>query len=410
MIFYVRKMLPSGLVRFGVAERAAEVPASGSEMFSTGPAGEYLRRSQGGLYFAEERGEAPAQLMPSEWSIRRRSSLSIGAKILIGVGALILLLGILLLANKGDPIAWIEIVLGLAMIGTPIVRTARLRRELRAQAERERVEREETEKRNREIVGEFAQLLEALRSDHGPAALQRVRAARQGRDIPYQAVAPMARQTARLVGFEILSGFPTLDADGVAREMESMLDAIGLQDEDRRLVQRHLWQKLVWHLLADDRMGDGHREPLERLRKALNIEPAEIQKDGEAIRQFSYLRGLTVPNLPRVDSPVPLKFQEVCHHRTRGELLKMGRRGQWHSSGERTVVVTSRRVVVANQKLIDLRFEEIFELEVDADLNLLTIVTGDQDKIHTVRISDPIYTAGVIAIASKTPRKPKGLV
>ena len=90
MIFYVRRVLSSGLVRFGAGQRAESVPASTGDPFSTGPQGEYRRRGEGGLYFAEERGvNAPVEVS-SESEIRRLSSLSLVAKVVIGFGGLFL--------------------------------------------------------------------------------------------------------------------------------------------------------------------------------------------------------------------------------------------------------------------------------------------------------------------------------
>jgi hypothetical protein len=410
MIFYVRRVLSSGLVRFGAGERAESVPTSSSDPFSTGPAGEYRRRGEGGLYFAEERGvNSPAEVS-SESEIRRLSSLSLVAKVVIGFGGLFLLWGVLLLLRKNDPVAWILIIAGVAMIGTPIFRTMKLRRELREQAEKERTAREEEERKRKEIVGAFSSSLEALRNDPGAATMQRVRRERETREIPYDAVAPLARDTALHIAFGILSRFQTLGADGVAREIDAVSDTVGLNDEDRRLVKRLLYQKIVWHLLADDRLNDAAATELKSLRKALGILDDEVAIEQSGIEQFAYLRGMRVGNLPSVDSPVPLKFREVCHHRSRGELRKpTRRRGGWKSAGERYVTVTSKRVVISNGKEVVIRYDEIFNLEVDADERQLTIQTTEDESHHLV-IPDPIYTAAMIVMASETPLKPEGIV
>lgn len=128
----------------------------------------------------------------------------------------------------------------------------------------------------------------------------------------------------------------------------------------------------------------------------------------EASTQFAHLRGLRVENLPKVEPPITLRFQEVCHHRSRGELLRKTRRG-WITTGDHYLTVTSRRVVLSNGKERAIPLEEVFNLEVDADARRLTIQTAD-DESHVLNLHDPIYTAAIIAIASKTPRKPKGLV
>ena len=146
-----------------------------------------------------------------------------------------------------------------------------------------------------------------------------------------------------------LSRSQTLGADGVAREIDAVCETVGLNDEDRRLVKRLLYQKIVWHLLADDRVNDAAATALKSLRKALGILDDEVSIEQSGIEQFAYLRGMRVGNLPSVDSPVPLKYREVCHHRSRGELRKPRRRG-WKSAGERYITVTSKRVVISNGK------------------------------------------------------------
>lgn len=399
-------MLPSGLIRFGVSERSAS-PSSSETLFSTGPSGDFQRRGVPGLYFAEERGEAPPWLESTEQDIREQSSLTFKQKVLMGSGAVFVFWGLTVLMVARDALSLVLIVPGLAMIATPIVKTTKLRRELRAKAESERAAREEKERRDREAVGEFASVLENFQREHGPGAADRVRRSREGRKIPYDAVAPLARETVLHIGFNSVSHYPSLGAQAVAREVQTAIEAVGLREEDEKRVKRHLYQKLVWHLLADDQYTDRPARELEALRLALGISDEDAVIENEAVGHFEFLRGLRVANLPSVDSPVPLKFQEIAHHRSRGELRKPGRKDSWKSLGSRYLTVTSKRVVLSNGKQLEIPHEEIRNIEADADGRLLIIETPDQK--HVLAIPDPIYTAGVIAVAMETPRKPKGL-
>lgn len=360
------------------------------------------------MYFVEERGETAPKLQSSEHYIREQSALSFRAKLLIGGGAVLVAWGLIVLLVAPHPIVLILILPGLAMIITPIWKSMKLRRELREKAERERAEREETERHNREMVGEFAAVLENYQKNHGPGSAERVRRSREGREIPYDAVAGMARETVQRIGFDAVSRFEKSGAAAVAREIDEAASAVGLNQADAALVKRQIYQRLVWHLLADDHFGERAARELDAFRRALAISDEEATVESESATQFGFLRGMRVGALPNVDSPVPLKFQEVCHHRSRGQGRKPGRKGSWKSMGDRYLTVTSRRIVLSNGKQIDIPYEELRNVEADADARTLTLETVDET--HTLAIPDPIYTAGVISVAAETRRKPKGLV
>src|SRR5687768_1534133 len=147
VIFYVRRTLPSGLIRFGSGERSATPGSGDGSLFSTGAGGEFRRRGDAGLYFVEERGEAAPKFQSSEHYIREQSALSLRAKLLIGGGAVLAVWGLIVMLVAPHLIVLILLILpGVAMIGFPIWKSMKLRRELRAKAERERAEREETER------------------------------------------------------------------------------------------------------------------------------------------------------------------------------------------------------------------------------------------------------------------------
>src|SRR3954454_351145 len=153
MTYYVEKQLAFGPIRFGVSTRRALDAIGGDLTLSTGPNGEVIRGREDGFFFGDtERVVGPS--IPTKptisqtpfWSSLKSDGTSRGYMflLLMGLGALIVLLGIGVLAKKG-PQGWFEIVFGAICIALPILMTAQQRRTIRERENRERAEREAAE-------------------------------------------------------------------------------------------------------------------------------------------------------------------------------------------------------------------------------------------------------------------------
>src|SRR4051812_5044300 len=109
MTYYVEKQLAFGPIRFGVSTRRA-LDAIGDDLtLSTGPNGEFIRRREDGFFFGDtERVVGPS--IPTKptisqtpfWSSLKTDGSSRGFMfmLLMGLGALIVLLGVGVLAKK----------------------------------------------------------------------------------------------------------------------------------------------------------------------------------------------------------------------------------------------------------------------------------------------------------------------
>ena len=171
---------------------------------------------------------------------------------LIGFGALLLLLGLATLANKGGA-GWIWIVLGLILIVIPLVTTA-LKRRVVLQAEMHKhKEREERDARNRELLAAYTTSLERLREDPGDAALAQVLAENEKLDLPYAVWADTAIGTVLYVGFSTLAKVGPERASEVASLMDRSSDAAGLIAEDASAVKQALYSTILarfWPTIA----------------------------------------------------------------------------------------------------------------------------------------------------------------
>ena len=73
---------------------------------------------------------------------------------------------------------------------------------------------------------------------------------------------------------------------------------------------------------------------------------------------------------------------------------------RWVEARKCDLFVTNKRVIIRDRKQRDVLLHKIFDVEVDADLDLLMLTTSDPKNPHEVSLSDSIYTARVIDIAS----------
>jgi hypothetical protein len=380
MTFFVRKRLALGPIRFGVTPRRLVDAIDDDPELSTGPGGEFVRRNRNaqGFFFGDTtRFDAPS--LPVAKSVSSTPFLSSLRKEwwhlpLIAVGAVFVLLGLAVVARKGAA-GWVEVILGLAMIATPIALTAQERKVLREKEERERAEREAEETRNRELLAAYTGALERVRRERSPEALEALARERAALTLPDEIWVPAARRTALLVGFEDFSNI-----DGVAR-------AAGLTDDDIAAIKADIYRTFLWHLLADDRLGEAQEARLSELAQTLGY-----GGDEPAAEQFRRLRGVTAKNLPQIEQPpVPLRFQERAIHQSNG-----------------LVITNKRLIVLGGRKPVEVPLPQLNDIDVDADDNALTIDNTVTKKPIVVRADDAIYTAALLELAAGVNQRPRG--
>ena len=386
MTFFVRKRLALGPIRFGVLPRQRVEAIDDDSALSTGAGGEFVRRGgRHGFFFGDTtRFDAPSlpvaksiSSMPFWLSLKPH----LAFLALIAFGAVLVLLGLAVVARKG-PQGWFEILLGLAMIGTPIALTAQERKVLREKEERERAEREAIDKRNRELLAAYTAALDRIGRERMPESLEALAREREALTLPDEIWVPAARRTALLIGFEELAKH---DASKAARVVDDVSRAAGLTGDDAAAIKADIYRTVLWHLLADDRVGEAQEARLRALAEALGY-----SGDESAAEQFRRLRGVTAKSLPQATSPVPLGFHERAVH---------------HNNA---LIITNRRLMVLGKKQIDVPLPQLNDIDVDVDENLLTIDNATTKKPIVVSVDDPIYTAALLELAAGLDQRPKG--
>jgi hypothetical protein len=391
MTFFVRKRLALGPIRFGVLPRQLVEAIDGEPALSTGAGGEFVRRGgKQGFFFGDTtRFDAPSlpvaksiSSMPFWLSLKPDGTpRRWGFLALIAFGAVLVLLGLAVVARKG-PQGWFEILLGLAMIGTPIALTAQERKVLREREERERAEREAVDKRNRELLAAYTAALDRVHRERTPESLEALAREREALTLPDEIWVPAARRTALLIGFEELARH---DAAEAARVIDDVARAAGLTADDAKAIKADIYRTVLWHLLADDRVGEAQEARLRALAEALGY-----GGDESAAEQFRRLRGITAKNLPQGTSPVPLGFHERAVH---------------HNNA---LIITNRRLIVLGKKQIEVPLPQLNDIDVDVDENVLTIDNATTKKPIVVSVDDPIYTAALLELAAGLDQRPKG--
>ncbi|MGA7614783.1 MAG: hypothetical protein WBX15_06315, partial [Thermoanaerobaculia bacterium] len=310
----------------------------------------------------------------------------------------------------------IEVVIGIAIIVTPFVVTAKQRRDERIERERLEAERAETERRNREIIGSFAAKLERLGNGESPRDLEEIRNERRSRDIPYDAVAPMARAAVLRIGFRELAAYPGRGAKVIAERVDAAADAVGLTSDDATALRNELYRTALWHLIADGRLDVPERHALDQLGKALRIDPGAVELEARAADEFQRIVALLENGAPETKVPFKMRLRETCHHhgpatRMRNQKERISENGKrrrvrrWKPAGECDLWVTSRRLILNGAKHEELALDEVDDLELDADQNLLTVVTADPNKRATLSTEEPMYTATLIELLAHRARR-----
>jgi len=398
MTFYVEKKLALGAISFGVSRNRSGGPADAAAELSTGAEGEFIRRRSEGFFFGgQDRFAGPAlPTTPSSSSMPFWSSLKpdgtrrgYGFLALLVFGALFVLLGLSVIATKG-PQGWVEVILGLIMIGIPITLTAQKRKTIREQDERERAEREAVEKRNREMLAAYTTALERARSERSDEALAQLERERQALTLPYQIWGAAARRTVLLIGFDELAKRGPSRSNEIAALMDRLSRAAGLTGDDQSGVKRDLYSTIVWHLLADDRLGPA-QEQVAAIRRGLGLSDDE---GISTVQQFQRVQGLSAQTPPRAKCSTRLEFQEYCIYET--------------PTDEGTLHVTNKRVILEAKKRFEMPATRAFDVVVNADESIVTVKTDNPKKPLRLRVEQPVYAAAILDLAAAIDERPKG--
>ena len=315
------------------------------------------------------------------------------------LGALLVLMGLAVMI-KGTPAGWVEVIFGLILIGAPVVLTANKRRLIKEQERRNRAEREERDTRNREFLAGYSDALDQLRADPTDDALHHVRVEREKLDMPYAMWRNTARGTVLFVGFDALEKIGPQHAKDIADLIGVRAsDAAGLIQEDAIGVKRQFFSTVLWHFLADDRLGQSQLPILRTLQQGLTIAPADVPVDTISEDQFERLRGIDHRRVPRCETSQPLPAGEWSVYTTKAAT---------DAGATATLFITNKRLLVDTDKRYQTALRNVDEIDVDADAAVVRILTADLKRPLTLRVDEPIYMAAMMDLAASLDERPRG--
>ena len=405
MSFTVQKSLGNSLFRFAVGRRREKKSIDNNTEMSTGPSGEFIRHRPEIFYSADlrtirspevppPRNIAATPFLASLTDGTRRSYAMLG---LLALGGIFLLIGFAVLA-QGRKAGWVEVILGLILIAIPVVLIGAKRRVVRQAEDRTRRERDERDARNRELLAAYTTALEQLREDPNDAALAHVLAENEKLDLPYAVWADTAIGTVLYVGFSTLARVGPERAAEVAALMDRSSDAAGLIAEDTSAVKHALYSTILWHFLADDRLGEEQLKIVRAVQQGFAIKDEEVPVDTSSESQFERLRGVDHRNAPRCDVTVPLNLNEWCMYTTPIRL---------RDGSETNAYVTNKRFIVEGAKQVDVPVPKIDDINVDADHHFVTLQASDLKRALEFTVTEPIYLAAMLDLATRLDDRPK---
>ena len=397
MTFFVEKRLAVGRIRFSVAPHDATT-VDGDVVLSTGPNGEFVRRHSDGYFFGDAPrfdGSAPTinsnsiARVPFWVALKPDSPRAWGLLVLLPLGVLLVLLGLAVLVTRGAA-GLVEILLGLILMSVPIAVTAQRRKKIREEEARQRAEAAVAEQRNREMLGTYLTALENLRTDRSDAAISAIERERGALELSYEVWAPVARRIILQIGFDELASGARSTAD-IGRLLDRATKAAGLSREDAVGIKQDLYQTVLWHYVADRRLGDAQEKVLEKLEGDFRL--PEMPVESASTEQFRRIRDTSASKLERHECGNQLGQHEYCVFETA-------------SNGTR-VHVTNKRLLVEGSDTAEVPLPKIYDINVNVDEGTATIKSTDRKKPLALQVPDPIYTAAVLDLASELDQRPK---
>jgi hypothetical protein len=407
--FSVQKALATGLFRF-VARRRRELSSIDDDVsLSTGPTGEFIRHRDEMFYSADHRPIRPPELpklrsiatTPFWTSVFDGTPRGWGFIALIVVGILFVFLGFANVIHANSA-GWVLVILGLILAALPIVLTANKRRVVHTEEMRREKERAERDARDREMLSAYAAALDALREKVDDQTLAAVRREREKLDLPYSIWGDTARATVQQVGFRELELIGTARAAEIAALMDRSSEAAGLVQDDVSGVKYSLYSTVLWHFIADDRLGTAQKKIVRELQSGMGIKPEDVPVDTTSEAQFDRLRGIDHRSVPRCQETIQLQHHEYCIHSAGAELVG--------GSGNTTAIVTNKRLIVQSGKAEEISIPNVDEIEVDADASTVTIHASGRKRPLVLKTDEPVYFASMLSLATTLDERPKRFV
>ena len=405
MSFRVQKSLGNSFFQFAVARRREFSSIDDDRELSTGPSGEFIRHRPEIFYSADLLAIRSPE-MPVHRSI---SSTPFWGSLIDGtprgwaflamliVGGLFLLWGLALVPQEGRNEIVLFIIAAI-LIGIPFLTTGQKRRQVRLHEERIRKEREERETRDRELLGVYTSSLERLREDPSDANLMTVRRENEKLDLPYAVWADTAIATVLYVGFSTLAKVGPERAGEVKALMDRASDAAGLITEDARAVKHALYSTILWHFIADDRLGREQLQVVRAIQEGFGIRDEDVPLDASAEAQFERMRGIDHRNAPRCEADLALGMNEYCMLNVPIEASELG---------NTPIYVTNRRVIVGTDKKLEIPVPQIDDITIDADANRITLHAAELNRPLDFTAAEPIYLAAIIDLATRLDDRPR---
>ena len=408
MSFRIQKSLGNSYFQFAVGRRRDFRSIDNDSEMSTGEAGEFIRHRPEIFYSADIRTihtpEVPAPRSvagtPFWGSLIDGTPRGWAMVGLMGLGALLLLLGLANIANGNKGGGGFLVVLGLILIAVPIILTSAKRRSIRLQEEKIRKERHERDERDRQLLAAYTTSLEKLRDDPSDETLKFVQRENEKLDLPYAVWADTAIGTVLYVGFSTLAKVGPERAAEVADLMDRASDAAGLIAEDARGVKHALYSTILWHFIADDRLGEEQTRIIRQIQEGFRIKPEDVPIDTASEAQFNRLRGIDHRNAPRCDVQIPLRLNEYCMYTAE---IRLG-----SSQATTPIYITNKRLIVGTGKsAVEVEVPKIDDVIADADASRITIRASQLKRPLDFTAGEPIYLSAILDLASRLDDRPK---
>lgn len=408
MSFRIQKSLGNSYFQFSVGRRRDFKSIDDDREMSTGPAGEFIRHRPEIFYSADIRQihvpEVPAPRTVTStpfWGSMidgtPRGWTFVG---LMGFGALLLLLGLANIANGNRGGGGFLVILGIILAAIPVVLTSAKRRSIRLQEEKIRKERQERDERDRQLLAAYTTSLEKLRDDPSDANLLYVQRENEKLDLPYAVWADTAIGTVLYVGFSTLAKVGPERAAEVAELMDRSSDAAGLIAEDARGVKHALYSTILWHFIADDRLGKEQTTIVRQVQEGFRIKDEDVPIDTASEAQFNRLRGIDHRNAPRCESQIPLRLNEYCMYTAE---VRVG-----DAAATTPLYITNKRLILGTGKTAtEVEVPKIDHLTADADASRIAVRASELKRPLEFTAGEPIYLAAILDLASRLDDRPK---
>jgi len=189
--------------------------------------------------------------------------------------------------------------------------------------------------------------------------------------------------------------------------IEKLDRIISVEDNFKSEIKKEIFMSFYLDAIADRKITDDEIAVLNNIVTGLEIDQNEIKKEMLIVKEIMRMQDLCLPLTPIESVPMKIQKSEIPYYFASGKVLsrkkaKGGSDTDYEYSVRRdgNLVVTNKRVLVADEGTTAIKIDDILDIDVDLDTDMIVISKESSSKPVFLQTQEPLYCGKIINLLS----------